>query len=49
MGEFGDEPNVADINDDEAVVETADEYGIEPEPANVPAPEDVPQQEVYGA
>lgn len=40
MGEFGDEPDVTDVNDEAAEVESAAEYGEEPEPGFAPPPDD---------
>lgn len=40
MGEFGDEPDTDTNPDNDPVVETADEYGQEPEPGYAPPPDD---------
>ena len=45
MDEYGDEHDTdADVNSEDAVVETADEYGPEPEPEPLPAPAEITDQ-----
>lgn len=40
MNEFGDEPDTTDLNDEDPTIETADEYGGEPEPGYQPPPDE---------
>lgn len=49
MGEFGDEPDT-DLNDQgDAVLETAAEYGEEPDPGWSPPPDDATDQNEVSA